>query len=127
MTGNNLHLEEWHRVDHVKAAQGNRAALESPLPAGGDRRRPHCCEGSNRPLLLAAFAVLLTSPLLPNPAALAVEPALRAAAGPCIEGICGTCVKFLNNPVAAAGTAGKNQKLLFVLHVSGNFEDSRFT
>jgi hypothetical protein len=39
----------------------------------------------------------------------------------------GTSVLFLGNPVEAAETARRESKLLFVLHVSGNFEDSCFT
>ncbi len=39
----------------------------------------------------------------------------------------GTSVLFLNNPEQAARIAKQEAKLLFVLHVSGNFEDSCFT
>ena len=39
----------------------------------------------------------------------------------------GTSVKFVNNPVEAARKATQNQKLLFMLHISGNFEDRQFT
>jgi len=39
----------------------------------------------------------------------------------------GTSVLFLGNPAQAAETALREGKLLFVLHVSGNFEDSCFT
>jgi hypothetical protein len=39
----------------------------------------------------------------------------------------GTSVLFLGNPAEAAETARREGKLLFVLHVSGNFEDSCFT
>jgi hypothetical protein len=46
------------------------------------------------------------------------------------EGTCGafgTTVEFVDTPSAAARQAKKEQKLVFVLHVSGNFEDPRFT
>jgi hypothetical protein len=46
------------------------------------------------------------------------------------EGTCGsfgTTVEFVDTPSAAAKQAKKEQKLVFVLHVSGNFEDPRFT
>ena len=46
------------------------------------------------------------------------------------EGSCGsfgTTVEFVDTPSAAARQAKKEQKLVFVLHVSGNFEDPRFT
>ncbi len=39
----------------------------------------------------------------------------------------GTQVAFLSNPVDAARQAIKERKLLFVLHLSGNFEDQQFT
>jgi hypothetical protein len=39
----------------------------------------------------------------------------------------GTQVSFLSNPADAARRAAKERKLLFVLHLSGNFEDARFT
>ncbi|MGH7226278.1 MAG: hypothetical protein ACRELF_23935 [Gemmataceae bacterium] len=39
----------------------------------------------------------------------------------------GTQVLFLNNQAAAADTARKDHKLLFVMHISGNFEDACFT
>ena len=46
------------------------------------------------------------------------------------EGGCGdhgTSVEFFDTPSSAAAKAKKEQKLVFVLHVSGNFEDPRFT
>ncbi len=43
------------------------------------------------------------------------------------EGCHGTSVEFLDTPSQAAARAKKEQKLVFVLHVSGNFEDPRFT
>jgi hypothetical protein len=39
----------------------------------------------------------------------------------------GTRVEFVATPSEAAALARKEQKLVFVLHVSGNFEDPRFT
>jgi hypothetical protein len=39
----------------------------------------------------------------------------------------GTKVDFLDTPSEAARKALKEEKLVFVLHVSGNFEDPRFT
>jgi hypothetical protein len=39
----------------------------------------------------------------------------------------GTQVLFLNNPAVAKETAEREKKLLFVMHISGNFEDSCFT
>jgi hypothetical protein len=39
----------------------------------------------------------------------------------------GTSVAFVDSPTKAAALALKEQKLLFVLHVAGNFEDHKFT
>jgi hypothetical protein len=39
----------------------------------------------------------------------------------------GTAVQFLSRPADAARQALSENKLLFVLHVSGNFEDAKFT
>jgi len=39
----------------------------------------------------------------------------------------GTTVTFLDSPADAAKQARKLEKLVFVLHVSGNFEVSNFT
>jgi hypothetical protein len=39
----------------------------------------------------------------------------------------GTTIEFLDTPREAAAQAKKEQKLVLVLHVSGNFEDPRFT
>jgi hypothetical protein len=39
----------------------------------------------------------------------------------------GTRVEFVDTPSRAARIAKQEQKLVFVLHVSGNFEDPRFT
>jgi len=39
----------------------------------------------------------------------------------------GTTIEFMDSPKDAATWAKKEGKLVFVLHVSGNFEDPRFT
>jgi hypothetical protein len=39
----------------------------------------------------------------------------------------GTRVDFLDTPAEAVTKAKKEEKLVFVLHVSGHFEDPRFT
>ena len=66
----------------------------------------------------------------------AVGLGLAAWAGPPVrandkpDGACatfGTSVEFVSTPSEAAEIAKKEQKLVFVLHVSGNFEDPRFT
>ena len=39
----------------------------------------------------------------------------------------GTTLKFAESPAAAAKQANEEEKLVFVLHVSGNFETSEYT
>ena len=39
----------------------------------------------------------------------------------------GTTVEFFDSPREAAALAKKEEKLVFILHVSGHFEDPRFT
>lgn len=43
------------------------------------------------------------------------------------EGSCGTSVEFVDSPKEASALAKKEEKLVFILHVSGHFEDPRFT
>jgi hypothetical protein len=59
---------------------------------------------------------------------------LFAALGVCLvtaqaraAGCHGTKIEFVDTPKEAAAQAKKDQKLVFVLHVSGHFEDPRFT
>jgi len=61
---------------------------------------------------------------------------LLAAVGLCLawcglanaeSGCHGTKIDFVDTPKEAAAQAKKEQKLVFVLHVSGHFEDPRFT
>jgi hypothetical protein len=43
------------------------------------------------------------------------------------DGCFGTRVAFFDTPKEAAARAARDEKLVFVLHVSGNFEDPRET
>jgi hypothetical protein len=57
-------------------------------------------------------------------------PALASAAPSEKEGTCGkfgTTVEFVSTPSEAAQQAKKQEKLVFVLHVSGYFEDPKLT
>jgi hypothetical protein len=57
-------------------------------------------------------------------------PAAPATDAKAEEGSCsahGTSVSFFDSPSAAAQRAKKEQKLVMVLHVSGNFETPDFT
>lgn len=60
-----------------------------------------------------------------QPAPARPRPAARPEAKTC--GSHGTRIDFVDTPGQAAKIARKEQKLVFVLHVSGNFEDPRFT
>ena len=56
--------------------------------------------------------------------------AVALAAGPGLakEDSCfGTTIDFVDTPKEAAALAKQQEKLVFVLHVSGHFEDPRFT
>jgi hypothetical protein len=70
-----------------------------------------------RLLFLAAAGLWLASAAPPA----AADPAEAAC------GNHGTAVAFVDSPSEAARQALKEEKLVFVLHVSGNFEDPRFT
>jgi len=58
---------------------------------------------------------------------LALMAAGPATAGKATCGSHGTSIEFVETPKEAADQAKKAEKLVFVLHVSGDFEDPRFT
>lgn len=76
--------------------------------------------------LLYIGAGLLTA-LLAAGSTGAGEKTGKPATGAVCNGDFGTSVKFLATPTAAAKQALKEQKLVLVLHVSGDFEDPDFT
>jgi hypothetical protein len=69
--------------------------------------------------------VVTAPPPEPPPLPPVVKPA-ETAQETC-SGTCGTSVAFLASPPQAARRAAEEGKLLFVLHVSGNFEDPGLT
>jgi hypothetical protein len=79
---------------------------------------------------VAKVAPARSVPVLPR-LPLALQPGRPAqckkAAGRCCQETYGTAIHFLDDPVKAAREALNDQKLLFVLHVAGNFEDDKFT
>ena len=83
--------------------------------------------------LLSLGSLLNGSELTGGPATPVPSPQARALPPPPAldkEGTCGshgTQVNFVSTPREAAKVAKKEQKLVFVLHVSGHFEDPRFT
>jgi hypothetical protein len=60
-----------------------------------------------------------------RPAHVAVEPPAQCAVGG--DGRYGTSVDFVADPAEAGKKAIAEKKLLFVLNISGNFEDDKFT
>ena len=60
-----------------------------------------------------------------RPAPVAAEPAAQCALGG--DGKYGTSVDFVADPAEAGNRAIAEKKLLFVLNISGNFEDDKFT
>jgi hypothetical protein len=79
---------------------------------------------------LVGLALSHASELDGKPAVRGVAPAKTTPAPKKAEATCGshgTQVDFVDTPSEAAKIAKKEQKLVFVLHVSGNFEDPRFT
>lgn len=86
--------------------------------------------------LMALAAVhgseLDSKPAVPGPIARPVKPIKPVQPAPPADkektcGSHGTRVDFVDTPSQAAKIAKKEQKLVFVLHVSGHFEDPRFT
>jgi hypothetical protein len=77
-----------------------------------------------RRLLLSA-ATLGLAGLLGLAVAASELKAGEKAKGEC--GTYGTTIEFRKSPQSAAARALKEEKLVFVLHVSGNFEDPTFT
>jgi hypothetical protein len=66
-------------------------------------------------------------PPAPEPKSVKAPPAADAPPAQPAGEMYGTQVLFLNNPAVAEETAQREKKLLFVMHISGNFEDSCFT
>jgi hypothetical protein len=69
-------------------------------------------------------------PAVPRPVVRPIKPVKPILPPGKDEATCGshgTRVDFVDTPSQAAKIAKKEQKLVFVLHVSGNFEDPRFT
>ena len=82
------------------------------MPIGGQNMKP----------FQWTLAAVIASGLAP--AALATSPAKTTTAETCKHG---TAIQFAATPSLAAARAKAEQKLVFVLHVSGHFEDPTFT
>jgi hypothetical protein len=74
------------------------------------------------------MATLLAEQSQPSEEALATPAAQYPCPRTCTaDTTYGTAVNFLATPAKAASEARKSNKLTFLLHISGNFEDSGFT
>jgi hypothetical protein len=95
------------------------------LPREGAAEKPAVpVKAPEKPALAgAALPVLLEGPVCDKEGCKIERP---AAARPDRETF-GTAVEFARNPLEAARAAGAERKLTFILHVSGNFEEARFT
>jgi len=82
---------------------------------------------------LLSIAATVAAVLAPTVATAQTKPSIRdiltkpTPAGEVCNGDFGTNVHFVKTPSEAGHQALKEEKLLFVLHVSGNFEDPDFT
>ncbi len=63
----------------------------------------------------------------PAPVPQQLPPTPATCNGATCGGDFGTAVHFVKTPQAAADRAKKEEKLVFVLHVSGNFQTPEFT
>lgn len=86
------------------------------------------------PVALAAVVANEAKPVPVAEKAAVCDPADPGKCVACQEGPAnagvntyGTAIKFNGNPLQAADEAGRDKRLVFVLHISGNFEDDRFT
>ena len=68
------------------------------------------------------LAILLTALVAAAPARAADE-----SCGKCGKQSYGTSIEWSGSPSEAAAKAKAEEKLVFVLHVSGHFEDPKFT
>lgn len=97
-------------------------AVLAPIPAF-HRTRPAETRIERLPLL-DEEPPPLPPPPAPRPKP---QPIVAVEPPPPVGETYGTQVLFLNNQAVAADQARREHKLLFVMHISGNFEDSCFT
>lgn len=74
-------------------------------------------------MLKSILALLLTASLAAVPARAAAD----ESCSKCGTQSYGTSIVWSGSPSEAAGKAKAEEKLVFVLHVSGHFEDPKFT
>jgi hypothetical protein len=78
------------------------------------------------PLLGLSVGLAYGSERLGRPPVPPPPPVEKAPAEGHVCGSYGTTIDFLDTPKEAAARAIKEEKLVFILHVSGNLEDPRF-
>ena len=115
----------------LPAPEVNMPAAVVVIPPGDAAGKPAAAAQVNLPNLPAA-----NGPVPGGEKGLRKGPAFPAADG-CDPGkvdappggreTFGTAVAFARNPLLALDSAARERKLAFVLHVSGNFEEARFT
>ncbi len=76
-----------------------------------------------RSFALAALAAVIATPVLAQDK----DKDCKKQCGKCGQEKFGTSITWKGTPTDAAVLAKKQEKLLFILHVSGNFEDAKFT
>lgn len=96
------------------------AAPQRPVKPAGSPAAAASKAIENRPAAPARPAPLSAPPALPS------SERLLADTPPDFKNY-GTQVDFLDSPAEAARLAVRERKLCFVLHLSGNFEDAKFT
>ena len=74
-------------------------------------------------MLKSLLALVLASSLASAPARAAAD----ESCGKCGNQSYGTSIEWSGSPSEAAAKAKTAEKLVFVLHVSGHFEDPKFT
>jgi len=83
------------------------------------------------PEAVVAAAPVAPAPPPPLPVAAARELLVADKPVACAQcakgGSYGTSLEFADSPTEAAKQAAKQNKLMFVVHISGNFEDDKFT
>ena len=88
---------------------------------------PDVTQPAPPPLIERAFAAA-PMPTTPVPEAMPEAPAIALANKPaaCAAKL-GTSINFIANPPEAFQLAKKENKIVFMIHLSGNFEDKEFT
>jgi hypothetical protein len=124
----------------AKAAVAGAEVAAPPDQGGGSGADPQAVAAEPEAPRPGPFALADPTPVAP-PIALLPEAPWFAVAGatgdaappPCDSRVCATdrslstALRWARSPEEAAERAGRDKKLVFLIHVSGNFEDPGFT